>query len=42
MKPNSNSDEVHPQLSNKGCIVDGALMGSWFTVRVNKHGWLCC
>ncbi len=27
MKPNINSIEVHPQLNNKGHLVDGALVG---------------
>ncbi len=32
MKPEINSVEVHPQLSNKGHPVDGAQGGCWFTV----------
>jgi hypothetical protein len=32
MKPNINSVEVHPQLSNNGHPVDGALVGCWFTL----------
>jgi hypothetical protein len=28
VKPNINSVEVHPQLSNKGHPVDGALVGA--------------
>jgi hypothetical protein len=28
VKPNINSVEVHPQLSNKGHAVDGALVGA--------------
>jgi hypothetical protein len=27
VKPNNNSIEVHPQLSNNGHLVDGALVG---------------
>jgi hypothetical protein len=30
VKPNVNSVEVHPQLSNNGHPVDGALVGLWF------------
>jgi hypothetical protein len=32
VKPEINSVEVHPQLSNKGHPVDGAQGGCWFTV----------
>ncbi len=28
VKPNINSVEIHPQLSNKGHLVDGALVGA--------------
>ncbi len=36
MKPNMNSVEVHPQLSNNGHPVDGAMVGAgWFTVANN-------
>jgi hypothetical protein len=37
VKPNFDSDEIHPQLSNNGHTVDGALMGvgSWWR---NKCG----
>jgi hypothetical protein len=34
VKPNNNSVEVHPQLSNNGHPVDGALVGAgllWLT-----------
>ncbi len=34
MKPNINSVEVHPQLSNNGHPVDDALVG-WFSVAPN-------
>jgi hypothetical protein len=37
MKPNINSGEVHPQLSNDGHPVDGALVGCWFTVALEVH-----
>jgi hypothetical protein len=32
MKPNINSVEGHPQLSNNGHSVDGALVGTAFTM----------
>jgi hypothetical protein len=36
MKPNISSVELHPQLSNNGYPVDGALVGCWFTVAPFK------
>jgi hypothetical protein len=36
MKPNVNSVEIHPQLSNIRHPVDGALVGAGFTVAVNN------
>jgi hypothetical protein len=32
MKPDMNSVEVHPQLSQNEHPVDGALVGCWFTL----------
>jgi hypothetical protein len=32
VKPNINSVEVHPQLSNNGHPMDGVLVGAGFTV----------
>jgi hypothetical protein len=37
VKPNINSGEVHPQLSNNGHPVDGALVGPW-----PDFGLSCC
>jgi hypothetical protein len=34
VKPNINSVEVHPQLSNNRHPVDGELVGCWFTVAL--------
>jgi len=35
VKPNINSVEVHPQLSNNRHPVDGGLMGAGFLWRLN-------
>jgi hypothetical protein len=42
VKPNINSVEVHPQLSNNGHPVDGALVGAvnggpYFTTTDSNH-----
>jgi hypothetical protein len=34
VKPNINSIEVHPQLSNNKHPVDGVVVGCWFTVAI--------
>jgi hypothetical protein len=41
VKPNINSVELHPQLSNNGHPVDGALVGAAFTVAplMELHFW---
>jgi hypothetical protein len=36
VKPNINSVEVHPQLSNNGHPVDGALVGASFIVALQS------
>jgi hypothetical protein len=44
VKPNINSVEVHPQLSNDGHPVDGVLVGagSWFGPPLHNsfHGFM--
>ncbi len=39
MKPNINSVEVHPQLSNNGHPVDGVPVGAGFWEMVSGCGW---
>jgi hypothetical protein len=43
MKPNINSVELHPQLSNDGHPVDGALLGAgslWPSLEAVQNGLL--
>jgi hypothetical protein len=42
MKPNINSVEVHPHLSNSGHPVDGALVGAGFTVALKEIRVFSC
>jgi len=42
VKPNINSVEVHPQLSNNGHPVHGALVGLWLDFGLPTFGLSCC